>query len=105
MSGKEAFLPGGGKHTDERLERVVQPQAEQLRHLLLAADLRAPLSPVARRLRPGRVGQGDEGPGVARVRPPPGVDVREDREAPRKQRHTAKRIWDRLKAEHDIGGG
>jgi transposase len=29
----------------------------------------------------------------------------EDQAQPRKQRHTAKRIWDRLKAEHGFGGG
>jgi transposase len=29
----------------------------------------------------------------------------DDQAQPKKQRHTAKRIWDRLKAEHDFGGG
>jgi hypothetical protein len=29
----------------------------------------------------------------------------EDQPQPKKQRHTAKRIWDRLKAEHAFGGG
>ena len=29
----------------------------------------------------------------------------EDPSQPKKQRHTAKRIWDRLKAEHGFGGG
>ena len=29
----------------------------------------------------------------------------EDQSQPKKQRHTAKRIWDRLKAEHGFGGG
>jgi transposase len=29
----------------------------------------------------------------------------EDQSQPRKQRHTAKRIWDRLKGEHAFGGG
>ena len=29
----------------------------------------------------------------------------DDQAQPRKQRHTAKRIWDRLKAEHSFGGG
>ncbi len=29
----------------------------------------------------------------------------DDKSQPRKQRHTAKRIWDRLKAEHRFGGG
>lgn len=29
----------------------------------------------------------------------------EDQSQPKKQRHTAKRIWDRLKAEHSFGGG
>ena len=29
----------------------------------------------------------------------------EDQSQPKKQRHTAKRIWDRLKAEHTFGGG
>lgn len=28
-----------------------------------------------------------------------------DQSEPKKQRHTAKRIWDRLKAEHGFGGG
>lgn len=31
--------------------------------------------------------------------------LRDDRTAPRKQRHTAKRIFERLKAEHGYGGG
>ena len=29
----------------------------------------------------------------------------DDQSQPKKQRHTAKRIWDRLKAEHAFGGG
>src|SRR5215467_11732560 len=29
----------------------------------------------------------------------------DDKSQPKKQRHTAKRIWDRLKAEHLFGGG
>ena len=29
----------------------------------------------------------------------------DDQTQPKKQRHTAKRIWDRLKAEHAFGGG
>src|SRR6266403_3011367 len=29
----------------------------------------------------------------------------DDQSQPKKQRHTAKRIWDRLKAEHRFGGG
>ena len=29
----------------------------------------------------------------------------EDQSQPKKQWHTAKRIWDRLKAEHGFGGG
>ena len=31
--------------------------------------------------------------------------LEEDRKVPRKQRHTAKRIWDRLKEEHGFPGG
>src|SRR4051794_9423780 len=31
--------------------------------------------------------------------------LEEDQSQPRKQRHTAKRIWDRLKAEHSFSGG
>ena len=31
--------------------------------------------------------------------------LEEDKSQPKKQRHTAKRIWDRLKAEHHFGGG
>lgn len=31
--------------------------------------------------------------------------LEQDQTQPRKQRHTAKRIWDRLKAEHGFGGG
>jgi transposase len=31
--------------------------------------------------------------------------LQEDRERPRKQRHTAKRIYQRLKEEHGFGGG
>jgi len=31
--------------------------------------------------------------------------LEEDKSQPKKQRHTAKRIWDRLKAEHGFGGG
>jgi transposase len=30
--------------------------------------------------------------------------LEDDRQAPRKQRHTAMRIWQRLHAEHDFGG-
>ena len=31
--------------------------------------------------------------------------LEEDQSQPKKQRHTAKRIWERLKAEHSFGGG
>ena len=31
--------------------------------------------------------------------------LEDDKSQPKKQRHTAKRIWDRLKAEHSFGGG
>jgi transposase len=31
--------------------------------------------------------------------------LEDDKSQPKKQRHTAKRIWDRLKAEHGFGGG
>ena len=31
--------------------------------------------------------------------------LEEDKTQPKKQRHTAKRIWDRLKGEHGFGGG
>src|SRR5690349_4802954 len=31
--------------------------------------------------------------------------LQEDQSQPKKQRHTAKRIWERLKAEHGFGGG
>lgn len=31
--------------------------------------------------------------------------LEDDKSQPKKQRHTAKRIWDRLKAEHAFSGG
>jgi transposase len=31
--------------------------------------------------------------------------LEDDKSQPKKQRHTAKRIWERLKAEHGFGGG
>ncbi len=31
--------------------------------------------------------------------------LEDDKTQPKKQRHTAKRIWDRLKAEHSLGAG
>src|SRR5437764_15085842 len=31
--------------------------------------------------------------------------LEDDKSQPKKQRHTAKRIWDRLKTEHHFGGG
>ena len=58
----------------------------------------------------------EEPPGYRRVQPPrrrtiePVLPIiqqilKEDQTKPRKQRHTAKRIWDRLKAEHGFTGG
>src|SRR5436190_15309356 len=55
-------------------------------------------------------------PGYARKKPParpklgPWLGIidqilLDDQTQPRKQRHTAKRIWDRLKAEHAFSGG
>ena len=55
-------------------------------------------------------------PGYRRIKPPvrPKLDeftaaidviLEADRTAPPKQRHTAKRIYDRLRAEHGFGGG
>ena len=58
----------------------------------------------------------EEPPGYQRAKPPgrpltaPVLPVirqilDDDTKAPKKQRHTAKRIWERLKAEHDFQGG
>lgn len=57
-----------------------------------------------------------EPPGYRRVKPPrrPTIEpvlpiirqiLDDDAKAPKKQRHTAKRIWERLKAEHAFAGG
>ena len=57
----------------------------------------------------------EEPPGYRRAKPPgrpltaPVLPVirqilDDDVKAPKKQRHTAKRIWERLKAEHDFQG-
>ena len=58
----------------------------------------------------------EEPPGYRRVKPPrrPTIEpvlpiirqiLDDDRAAPKKQRHTAKRIWERLRAEHGFAGG
>ena len=58
----------------------------------------------------------EEPPGYRRVKPPrrPTIEpvlpilrqiLEADAQAPRKQRHSAKRIWERLKAEHGFTGG
>jgi transposase len=58
----------------------------------------------------------EEPPGYRRVKPPkrPVIEpvlpvirqiLGDDTRAPRKQRHTAKRIWERLRAEHGFAGG
>jgi transposase len=58
----------------------------------------------------------EEPPGYRRMKPPrrPTIEpvlpiirqiLNDDAKAPKKQRHTAKRIWERLKAEHGFTGG
>ena len=58
----------------------------------------------------------EEPPGYRRVKPPrrPTIEpvlpilrqlLEADAKAPRKQRHSAKRLWERLKAEHGFTGG
>jgi len=64
----------------------------------------------------GRMCRYSEPPGYVRTKPPekpklgrllPAVDaiLESDKSAPPKQRHTAKRIFERLRAEHGYGGG
>ena len=67
MSGEEALLPRRREGADEGLERVAEPETEELGDLLDARDAHDRLAPVALRLLSRRVGEREEGPCAGRV--------------------------------------
>lgn len=75
MPGQEALLAHRREGADEGLERVAEPEAEEVGGLLDAADAHHRFAPVALRLGARRVRQRQEPRHRVRVRPLPGPDV------------------------------